>query len=114
MNQPADRDAAGFEDISATDFKRHFGQTLDQVLQGRAVRITRHGRERNRLVLIRESDLRRLSSNTAHPLDALRARFDALLEQMQSDTAREAVNRVNEAGSAEFGTAALKAFREGD
>lgn len=113
MNQPADQNADAFDDISATDFKRRFGQTLDQALQGRAVRITRHGRERNRLVLIRECDLPRLSAHGTHPLDALRERFDALLAQMQEPASREAVRRVNEADPEDFGAAALKAFREG-
>lgn len=111
MTQPADQNITAFEDISATDFKRHFGQTLDQALQGRAVRITRHGRERNRLVLIREADLQRLNVPSTHPLDALRERFDTLLADMQQPAARNAVAQVATAGDEAFGEAAVKAFR---
>ncbi len=113
MNQPA-IDLDQFSDISATEFKRHFGRTLDAALRGRAVRITRHGRVRDRLVLLREEDLERLRAGAQAPLDDLRAQFDALLARMQTPEARAAAAAVGTAGMDELGEAAVKGFGRGD
>ncbi|HYW02902.1 MAG TPA: type II toxin-antitoxin system Phd/YefM family antitoxin [Gammaproteobacteria bacterium] len=113
MNQPAANDLDEFEDITATDFKKHFGRTLDEVLRGRAVRITRHGRMRDRLVLLREEDLARLRASVTSPLEDLRGQFDALLARMQTAEAREAAASVGSAGTGELGEAAVKGFRRG-
>jgi len=114
MNQPAATDLDEFDDITATDFKRHFGRTLDEALRGRAVRITRHGRVRDRLVLLREEDLVRLRAGVKSPLEDLREQFDALLARMQTPTAREAAASVGSAGTQELGEAALKGFERGE
>lgn len=114
MNQPAATHLEGFNDISATDFKKHFGRTLDEVLRGRAVRITRHGRAGDRLVLLREEDLQRLRSSARSPLDDLRDQFDALVARMQTPEAGEAASRVGSASMEELGEAAVKGFRRGE
>lgn len=114
MNQPADNDPDEFSDISATEFKKHFGKTLDDALRGRAARITRHGRTSGRLVLLREEDLMRLRSGAGSPLDDLRERFDALVARMQTPDAREAARHVGAASMEELGAAAVKGFKLGE
>lgn len=114
MVQAATHDLNEFSDISATDFKKHFGKTLDEVLRGRAVRITRHGRAADRLVLLREEDLDRLRSSVKSPLDDLRDQFDALVARMQTPEARKAAMGVGTASMEELGEAAVKGFRQGE
>lgn len=108
MSQPAARDPEGVRDISATEFKKHFGKTLNEALRGRMVRITRHGRADDRWVLLREDDLERLRSGTKSPLDDLREQFDALVARMQTPRGRKAAASVGTASVEELGKAAVK------
>jgi antitoxin (DNA-binding transcriptional repressor) of toxin-antitoxin stability system len=100
-------------DLTATEFKKAFGQTLEQAFRGQRVRITRHGRTGERLVIIREEDLSRVEARAASPLDALRAEFDQMVERMQSPAARKAAASVGTASAAELGEAAVKGFTAG-
>jgi prevent-host-death family protein len=111
MNQPVANDFDEFSDISATDFKIHFGKTLDEALHGRTVRITRHGRAAERLVLLREEDLVRLRSGMKSPLEDLREQFDTLLARMQTPQARAAAASISTAGMDMLGEAAVKGFK---
>lgn len=104
----------GYEDISATEFKQHFGRTLDEVAHGKRLRITRHGRATDRLVLVRESDLERGASETASPLSRLRAEFDEMVARMQSSEARKAAGRIGSASPSELGEAAVRGARKRD
>jgi len=113
MSQAA-ADADEFNDISATDFKKHFGRTLDEALRGKVVRITRHGRAADRLVLLREEDLARLRAGVKSPLDDLRDQFDALVARMQPPGGRKAAKAVGAATMKELGDAAVKGFKEGE
>src|SRR5690625_5295852 len=114
MNHPARRETEDFTDISATDFKKHFGQTLDAVLRGQKIRVTRHGRGEDRWVLLREADLEHLRSGTEAPLDALRDEFDALVARMQTPRARRAAAGAGNASMEELGQAAVKGFKRGE
>lgn len=100
-----------FNDVTATDFKKHFGKTLDEALRGKAVRITRHGRSSDRLVLLREEDLQRLRPHVRSPLEDLREQFDALVARMQTPRARKAAMSVGAARMEELGQAAVKGVR---
>jgi len=114
MNQPITSDFDEFSDISATDFKIHFGKMLDEALRGRTVRITRHGRAAERLVLLREEDLMRLRSGMKSPLEDLREQFDTLLARMQTPQARAAAASIGTAGMDALGEAAVKGFKQSE
>jgi prevent-host-death family protein len=100
----------GYRDMSATEFKKAFGETLEQALRGRRIRITRHGRTGERIVIMREADLKELEARAVSPLDALRAEFDGMVETMQQPKARDAVASVGTASTEELGKAAVKEF----
>jgi antitoxin (DNA-binding transcriptional repressor) of toxin-antitoxin stability system len=114
MHQPAIHNPDEFSDISATDFKIRFGKTLDEALRGRTVRITRHGRTAERLVLLREEELVRLRSGMKSPLNDLREQFDALVARMQTPQARAAAASIGTAGMDALGEAAVKGFKRGE
>jgi antitoxin (DNA-binding transcriptional repressor) of toxin-antitoxin stability system len=100
----------GYRDMSATEFKKAFGETLEQALRGRRIRITRHGRTGDRIVIMREADLKELEARAVSPLDALRAEFDGMVETMQQQKARDAVASVGTASTEELGKAAVNEF----
>lgn len=95
-------------DISATEFKQRFGKTLEDVTHGRRVRIIRHGRVEDSLVLLREDELTALSARAGSPLDALREKFDDMVARMQSPTAREAAASIGTVEPSDLGKAALR------
>lgn len=97
-----------YADISATEFKKRFGKTLEDVAHGKPVRIIRHGRRSESLVLMREDELVALRARSASPLDVLRNQFDELLARMQTPEARQAVASVGQASTKELGAAALR------
>lgn len=104
----------GFRDMSATEFKKGFGQTLEHAFRGGRIRITRHGRTGERIVIMREADLKELEARAVSPLDALKAKFDSMVESMQSPAARDAVASVGTASTEELAEAAVKGFAAGD
>lgn len=103
-----------YRDMSATDFKRAFGQSLEHAFRGERIRITRHGRIGERVVIMREADLKELEARAVSPLDALRAEFDSMVASMQSPTARDAVASVGAASTQELAEAAVKGFTARD
>lgn len=108
MNEPISRD---YEDISATEFKKRFGKTLEDVAHGRPVRIIRHGRRADSLVLIREDALAALQARVNSPLEALRDRFDDMLARMQTPKARKAAASIGSVKPATLGKAALRGHK---
>lgn len=114
MDPDIKQERNGYRDLSATEFKKAFGQTLDQALRGQRIRITRHGRTGERIVMIREADLNKLETQAISPLDALRAEFDQMVEDMQSPAAGKAAAGVGTATTEELGRAAVKGFTAGD
>ncbi len=109
MRTAADRrDDGEYRDVTATELKRTFGEVLEQVIRGRRVRVTRHGRAGERVVLLREADLAALEARALSPLDALREEFDRLVERMQSPEAKQAAADVGTASAEEIAAAAVK------
>lgn len=103
-----------YHDLSATTFKKKFGQSLEHAFRGGRVRITRHGRTDERVVMLREAELKELEGRAASPLEFLRAEFDGLVEKMQSERARDAAAAVGTASTKELGEAAVKGFTARD
>lgn len=102
-----------YHDMTATEFKKAFGEALEQAMRGRRIRITRHGRTGERVVVLRETDLNALEARIVAPLEALTAEFDRLVERMQSPAARAAAASVGNARPEEIAAAAAKAFEAG-
>lgn len=102
-----------YDEISATDFKKRFGKTLEDVVHGHTVRIVRHGRRADSLVLIREDELQALRAGAISPLDALRGQFDEMLARMQTPKARKAAAGIGAASPKALGAAALRGFKPG-
>ena len=92
-------------EISATRAKNAFGELLDSVATSGAVAITRH--DMPRAVLISFEEFESMSSARSDSLDALSAKFDGLLERMQTATARQGMEAAFNAGPAELGKAAV-------
>lgn len=97
-----------YEDISATEFKQRFGKTLENVAHGQRVRIIRHGRVEDSLVLLREDELTALQARAGSPLDALREQFDDMVARMQSPSARKAAASIGTVKPSVLGKAALR------
>lgn len=110
MNEPVSDD---YQDISATEFKKHFGKTLDDAAHGQPVRIIRHGRRDQCLVLMREDELAALQARVNSPLDALREQFDEMVARMQTSKARKAAASIGTVKSATLGKAAQRGTRRG-
>lgn len=104
--------ATACRDLTATEVKKSLGHVLDQALRGECIRITRHGRSSERVVMIRESDLVLLQSRAGSPLEALRAEFERMLDAMQTPAARRAAARVGTASSKALGKAAVAEARK--
>ena len=97
-----------YEDISATEFKQRFGKTLEGVAHGQRVRIIRHGRIEDSLVLLREDELSALQARLSSPLDALREQFDDMVARMQSAKARKAAASIGTVEPSALGKAAMR------
>ena len=96
-------------EISATRAKNAFGELLDSVATSGAVAITRH--DMPRAVLISFEEFESMSSARSEPLNALSAKFDGLLERMQTAAARKGMEAAFNADPAELGKAAAEAVR---
>lgn len=105
MNEPLSHD---YRDISATEFKKRFGKTLEDVAHGQPVRIIRHGRRDECLVLLREDELAALQARVNSPLEALREQFDDMVARMQTPEARKAAASIGTVKPATLGKAAQR------
>ncbi len=95
-----------YHDINATQFKQNFGKTLEDVTHGQPVRIIRHGRQGDRLVLLREDELTALQARAGAPLEALREQFENMVARMQTAKAREAAASIGSVQPVTLGKAA--------
>ena len=68
--------------VPATRFKNEFGAIFERATQGGAVAITRH--DAPKAVLVSYEEFKALVDARMPALDALTARFDALLARMQT------------------------------
>lgn len=109
----SDQNSHQYQDISATEFKKRFGKTLEDVVHGQRVRIIRHGRVEDSLVLLRADELAELQARTFSPLDALRDQFDEMVAGMQTPQAREAAASLGSVKPMNLGKAALRGHKRG-
>lgn len=110
MHEPNPRE---YHDISATEFKKRFGKTLEDVAHGRPVRIIRHGRRDQCLVLLREDEVAALQARVSAPLDALREQFDDMIARMQTPKARKAAASIGTVKATTLGKAAQRGAKRG-
>lgn len=96
-------------EVSATRAKNAFGEILESLATVGAITITRHDKPKAVLLAPEEFEaLRRASSDT---LDELGARFESLLERMQTPAARRGMKKAFGASPARLGQAAAAAAR---
>ncbi|MGH9499570.1 MAG: type II toxin-antitoxin system Phd/YefM family antitoxin [Terriglobales bacterium] len=95
--------------VTATDAKNEFGRVLEQVLRGDVMFITRHGN--TKAVLMPVEQYTTLTRASAAQLDDLHREFDLMLEDMQTPTARAAMERAFHASPKQLGRAAVGAAR---
>jgi prevent-host-death family protein len=96
--------------VPASRFKNEFGTMFERATHGGAVAITRH--DTPRAVLISYAEFKALVESRTPALDALSARFDAMLERMQTPDARKAIAAAFDASPATLGRSAVKAARK--
>jgi len=95
------------QSVPASRFKNEFGAMFDRATHGGAVAITRH--DAPKAVLISYAEFKALVESRTPALDALSARFDAMLERMQTPDARKAIAAAFDASPATLGRSAVKA-----
>ncbi len=93
--------------VPASRFKNEFGEMFDRATHGGAVAITRH--DAPKAVLISYAEFKALVESRTPPLDAWTARFDEMLERMQTPKARQAIDAAFDASPAVLGRSAVKA-----
>ena len=96
--------------VPATRFKNEFGAIFEKAALGGAVAITKH--DAPKAVLISYAEFQALMRARSPGLDDLEARFDALLEGMQSAKAKKGMAAAFDAPPARLGRAAVKAVRK--
>lgn len=96
-------------EVATTHAKNTFGELLDRVAVSGAVAITRH--DMPKAVLLSYEEFESLSSARAETLDALSAKFEGLLERMQTPAARKGMETAFNADPEALGRAAAKAAR---
>lgn len=96
--------------VPATRFKNEFGAMFEQAARGKVVAITKH--DAPKAVLISYEEFQALMRARSVGLGELEARFDALLEGMQTPKAKAAMSAAFDAPAAKLGRAAVKAARK--
>ena len=96
-------------EVAASHAKNSFGELLDRVAMAGAVAITRH--DTPKAVLLSYEEFESLSSARSETLDALSAKFEGLLERLQTPAARDGLNAAFHATPEELGRAAAEAAR---
>ncbi len=94
-------------EFSATEAKNSFGKVLDTASSQGMVAITK--RDRATAVVLSLDAYQALVNAQARPLDTLSHEFDALLQRMQSSSARQGMMDAFDASPDELGAAALLA-----
>jgi prevent-host-death family protein len=97
-------------EVTATEAKNAFGEVLERVAGVGAVTITRHARPK--AVLLDYEEFESLRKTGSETLEALGARFDGLLERMQTPAARRGMKAAFEASPEELGRAAVEEARK--
>jgi prevent-host-death family protein len=105
----ANGEVRSLERIPASRLKNAPGAIVDQAAAGRPVVITKHGAER--VVLLSFDDFEGLARATDPGLGALQARFDALLDGMQTPASKRGAAAAFAATPEELGRVAVAAAR---
>ena len=92
--------------VTATEAQNEFGRVFDTASRGQVVVITKHNAPR--VVLLSIDRYNALVGASAAALDTLTSEFDALLERMQSSTARAAMQRAFNASPRKLGAMAVE------
>lgn len=95
------------QSVPASRFKNEFGAMFERATHGGAVAITRH--DAPKAVLISYAEFKALVESRTPGLDALSARFDDMLAQMQTAESRRGVAAAFDATPATLGRSAVKA-----
>lgn len=103
----AQGDLVNVPEVPATRFKNEFAAMFEQAALGGAVAITKH--DTPKAVLISYDEFQTLMRSRSAGLGELEARFDALLERMQTPKAKSAMAAAFEAPPGKVGRAAAKA-----
>lgn len=96
-------------EVAASQAKNSFGELLDRVATAGAVAITRH--DTPKAVLLSYEEFQALSNARSETLDALSAKFEGLLERLQTPAARNGLEAAFNATPEELGRAAVEAAR---
>ena len=92
--------------VTATVAQNEFGRVFDAAVCGQVVVITKHNAPR--VVLLSIDRYNALVRARAAALDTLTSEFDALLERMQSSTARAGMQRAFNVSPRKLGAMAVK------
>jgi antitoxin Phd len=95
--------------VAATRFKNEFGAIFEQALVGGAVAITKHNTPK--AVLLSYEEFEALARAGSPALDELTEEFDALLDRMQTPSAKAGTAAAFDASPEDLGRAAVKAAR---
>lgn len=109
MNSPRVRGTRRTESVTATEAKNAFARILETVMQGVVVIITKH--DAPKAVVLSMDEFHALSRAGETRLDTLSEEFDALLDRMQTPSARGAMKRAFGASPKQLGKAAVAAAR---
>ena len=96
-------------EVAATQAKNTFGELLDRVAASGAVAITHRGTPK--AVLLSYEEFEFLSSARSETLDALGAKFEGLLERLQTPVATKGLEAAFNATPEKLGRAAVDRAR---
>lgn len=105
-NAPIKEFGESFISVSSSKLKNHFGEVVTQVISGQPVFITNRDQPA-KVVLISTEKYNALVSREKKALERLTSEFDALLDVMQMETSKSAVDSLFEASGEELGRAAV-------
>ncbi len=100
-----DVQSPGTATVTATQAQNEFGRVLDDATRLGEVVITKHGQPK--AVLLSIARFGQLREREATALASLSAKFDEMLDRMQTPESRAAVDRTFEASPQELGRAAV-------
>jgi prevent-host-death family protein len=92
--------------VAATEAKNEFGAILEKASHGGAVAITRH--DAPKAVLLSYEEFESLVQVRSRTLENLGAEFDDLLDRMQTDKAKKAMESAFHASPTKLGRAASR------
>jgi antitoxin Phd len=93
--------------ITASKAKNEFGAIFEQAAVGGAIAITKH--DTPKAVLLSIAEFESLIKSRAPALDDLSAKFDILLQRMQTPQARKGMEAAFNASPVDLGRAAVSA-----